>query len=253
MKRLSTRSNPTNLKELDKKLISISTFAETGLLHFKIDKLELSENFLESGLEIIIIAAAGNTRRRIKIGTISNYSLEEIYDISDLDSSSTLKFRLLIHKVNDPKLVAVIENISPNNDEQSDSILPMKPADLGQRLWKLETAENDGPVLLFNSNVFPSAAGTENFLPFASLVLPDALRQVMFFIANDPDKLEDEDDAWYPWGKWLDENGADRPPADTEDDLEKNRWCEEVVEIFCNLHKFSDKLNIFIKSTSEYD
>jgi hypothetical protein len=253
MKRLSTRSNPTNLKELDKKIISISTFAEKGLLHFKIDKLELGESSLESDLEIIIIAAAGNTSRRIKIGTISNYSLEDAYDLSELDSSSTLRFRLLIHKANNPKLIAVIEKITPNNDEQSDSILPMKPADLGQRLWKLETAENEGPVLLFNSNVFPSAAGTENFLPFASLVLPDALRQVMLFIANDPDKLEDEDDAWYPWGKWLDESGADRPPADTEDDLEKNRWCEEVVEIFCNLHKFSDNLNAFIKSTAEND
>jgi len=253
MKRLSTRSNPTNLKELDKKLISISTFAEKGLLHFKIDKLELKEISLESNLEIFIIAAAGNTRRRIKIGTVSNYSLEDVYDISELDSSSTLRFRILIRKVNDPKLVAVIEKITPNYDEQSDSILPMKPADLGQLLWKLETAENEGPVLLFNSNVFPSAAGTENFLPFASLVLPDALRQVMAFIANDPVKLDDEDDAWFPWGKWLDESGADRPPADTEDDLEKNRWCEEVVEIFCNLHKFSDKLNGFIKSTSEND
>jgi hypothetical protein len=253
MKRLSARSNPTNLKELDRRLISLSTFATKGLPQFKIDKLALEEVSLDSDLELIIVVAAGNTSKRIKIGTVSNFSLDQAYDLSDLDSSSSLRFRLLIHKPNDPKLVAVIEKIAPNNDEQSDSILPMKPADLGQRLWKLDSAENEGPVLLFNSNVFANAAGTENFLPFATLVLPEALRQVMLFIAEDPDKLEDEDDAWYPWGAWLDKNGADRPPADTEDDLEKNRWCEEVVEIFCNQHKFSEKLNAFIKSNSEYD
>jgi len=252
MKRLSARSNPTNLKELDRGLISITTSLSKDVPSFKIDKLSLGECGLDGGLTLVIVAKAGNTSTRVHLGTIASHSLEPIYELTDLDASAPIRFRLLIHDANNPQLIASIEKIRPNNDGQSESILPMEPADLGQRLWKLYI-DDEGPVLQFNSNVFSNAAGTENYFPFTALVIPDALRQVLQFISNEPERLDDEDDPWYPWGKWIKIMGADFPLQDNEDEQEKNRWCNEVVDIFCNKYKFADQLNLIIKNYSEHD
>lgn len=251
--RLSARSNPTGLKELDRNLISISTTLNKNNFLFKVEKLSINENFYNRDLKLIIVALAGKTSKRFDIGSLYKASIGAEHNISDLDMSSPLRFRLLIRDFDNPKLIGSIENIRPNSDDQADSILPMQPLDLGQRLWKLDIIENEGPILFFNSSVFSNAAGSENYLPFATLVLPDALRQVMQHISNEPDILEDENDIWHPWGEWLDGIGAERPPNDVEDEASKNMWCNEVVEIFCNLHKFSDKLNAFMKSDSQYD
>ena len=252
MKRLSTRSNPTNLKELDRGLISIITSFNKDVPSFKIEKLSLDESGLNGDLNLIVVAKAGNTSQRVHLGTLSNYSLEPSYELDNLDTSAPIRFRLLIHGVNNPQLIASIEKIRPNNDGQSESLLPMEPADLGQRLWKLNIDE-DGPVLQFNSNVFPNAAGTENYFPFTALVIPDALRQVLQFISNEPEKLDDEGDPWYLWGKWIKDIGANFPPLDTEDEQEKSRWCNDVVDIFCDKYKFADQLNLIIKNYSEND
>jgi hypothetical protein len=116
----------------------------------------------------------------------------------------------------------------------------MEPAQLGERVWKLHIAE-DGPVLLFNRDVFPSAAGAENFLPFSSLVLPEALRQVMHKIAEDPSSLDDEGGPWHPWSKWLDAIGATHPPS-TDEEESCSAWCDEVVDHFCNRSRFASSL-----------
>ena len=252
MKRLSARSNPTNLKELDKSLISITTSLNKDVPSFKIEKLSLDDFGLDTSLTLIIVAKAGNTSERIHLGTLANYSLEPTYELTNIDASAPIRFRLLIHEANNPQLIASIEKIRPNNDGQSESILPMEPADLGQRLWKLYI-DDDGPVLQFNLNVFSNAAGTENYLPFPALVIPDALRQVLQNVSEAPERLDDESDPWYPWGIWLKLIGADFPPQDTEDQQEIDTWCNEVVDIFCNKHKFADQLNLIIKSYSEND
>jgi hypothetical protein len=140
-----------------------------------------------------------------------------------------------------PKLVASIENISTRDDSQSESLLPMEPADLGERLWKLVINE-DGPVLQFNLKVFPSAAGAENYIPFGAMVLPEALRQVMEKIAEEPGCLEDESDPWFAWAGWLNAIGAGRPPVDGEPD-ELASWCNQVVDRFCGKFNFATQLN----------
>jgi hypothetical protein len=116
----------------------------------------------------------------------------------------------------------------------------MEPADLGERLWRLVINE-DGPVLQFNSMVFPSAAGAENYVPFGAMVLPEALRQVMEKIAEEPGCLDDEGDPWSAWAGWLDGIGSERPPLD-DDEEARNAWCNHVVDCFCGHFGFASRL-----------
>jgi len=106
-------------------------------------------------------------------------------------------------------------------------------------LWKLDFT-TEGPILKFNSTVFPSAAGVENYLPFAALVLPEAVRTIMGKIADQPDMLDDENDSLHPWGEWLDSFGIERP--DRFDDDEKAEWCDRIIDVFCNRHSFATRL-----------
>lgn len=240
MGRLSARSNPTGLNELNRSRVSISVSELAGRRSFMLDRLDLKGAGLADILKVVVVARAGNTNVRYDMGTASNV-LHESRSLDGLDRSQPLRFRVLLHEEGNPKLVASIENLRARDDSQSESLLPMEPADLGERLWKLVINE-DGPVLQFNSMVFPSAAGAENYIPFGAMVLPEALRQVMEKIADEPGCLEDEGDPWSAWAGWLDAIGAERPSALDDDDEAKAVWCNRVVDRFCGRFGFATRL-----------
>lgn len=241
MGRLSARSNPTGLKELNRSSVSISVLEVAGSRSFTLDRLDLEGAGLPMHLKVVVVARAGNTNSRYEMGAVSTL-VHESRSIDDLDRSQPLRFRVLIHEEDNPKLVASIENLRARDDSQSESLLPMEPADLGERLWKL-VINDDGPVLQFNSMVFPSAAGAENYVPFGAMVLPEALRQIMGKIADEPQCLEDEGDPWSAWARWLDAIGAERLQADDDEDA-KATWCNQVVDRFCERFRFATRLQV---------
>ena len=241
MGRLSARSNPTGLRELERSRVTISVSEIGGKRFFSLIQLNVDNVTLSNDLQVICIARAGNTSQRFHLGSLATWS-REIFSLSDLDESAPLRFRLLFHTIDNPKLVASVENLRIAQGRDSESLLPMEPAKLGQLLWRLEFRDSEGPVLLFNSEVFPSAAGIENYLAFRALVLPEALRQVISRIADEPDRLDDEDDSYYPWGGWLDSMGG-RPPSDSSDETARKEWCDQIIGTFCERHSFAAKLH----------
>lgn len=243
MGRLSARSNPTNLKEIDRSRVNISVSEMNGQRSFTLDRCDLAGLGLPENLKLICMAGAGPTSMRFELGTISSWTRAS-QSLNGLDRSASLRFRILMHEEGNPRLVASVENLRPVDDTQSESLLPMEPADLGERLWRLELRE-EGPVLLFNASVFPNAAGVENYFPFSAFVLPEALHQVIEKIAEDPAVLDDENDAWSSWGGWLDAIGADRPPTEDDDDARKT-WCKDTLKIFCDKHRFASGLRTFL-------
>lgn len=239
MGRLSARSNPTGLKELDRKRVAITVTEVAGKQSFTFDRLDIQGTNLQSNLNVIVIARAGNTNIRYELGKVENLEREP-KSLDGLDKSQPLRFRVILHEDGNPKLAASIENLRARDNSQSESLLPMEPAELGERLWKLVINE-DGPILQFNSAVFPSANGAENFTPFGSLVLPEALRQVMVKISEDPACLDDEGDTLSSWGEWLDKLGVDRPQEDADDEV-KELWCDQVIDRFCIHFQFASRL-----------
>lgn len=243
MGRLSARSNPTNLKEIDRNRVNISVSEMNGQRSFILDRCDLEGLGLPENLKLICMAGAGPTSLRFELGTISSWSRES-QSLNGLDRSASLRFRIMMHEEGSPRLVASVENLHPMDDSQSESLLPMEPAELGERLWRLELRE-DGPVLQFNVSVFPNAAGVENYFPFNAFVLPEALHQIIEEISRDPEKLNDDNDGWRAWGGWLDAIGADRPPT-TEDDDSRKVWCKDTLQIFCDRHRFASGLRTFL-------
>jgi len=249
MGRLSARSNPTGLRELERKRVSVAVTEMGGSRTFTVDRLDLEGTGLAHDLKVIVMARAGNTSLRYEMGTASGL-IRESRSIDGLDRSKPLRFRILLHGEDEPKLAASIENLRPRDDSQSESLLPMEAADLGERLWKL-LINDDGPVLQFNSAVFPSAAGAENFVPFVTLVLPEALRQVMEWIASEPGCLDDEGAPQHSWSGWLKKFRAEPPPEDGEDKEAIAAWCNQMVDDFCRHFRLASLLRAELFKESE--
>lgn len=239
MGRLSARSNPTALKELDRNRVTLTVSETAGRRVAILERLDLKDTGLSDSLQVTLIARGGATSVRHAMGSVASFSREG-KSLEALDPSQAQRFRILLHEEGNPKLVASVENLRARGDAQSESLLPMEAADLGERVWQL-TIDDEGPVLKFNSRVFPSASGAENFIPFGAMVLPEALRQVMQKIADDPSRLDDESDPLYPWGAWIEAIGAERPPAD-DDESSKAQWGDRVVDHFCNRCAFATRL-----------
>ena len=237
MGRVSTRSNPTNLIEIDKNRISILVSEVSGGRYFTLNRLDIGGLDLKGDLRVYCIAWAGKSSQRFDMGTIDLLK-KDSFPLEELDRSESLRFRILLHEENKPLLMASAESLRPMDESQSESLLPMEPAELGQLVWRLDINE-EGPVLKYNVSVFPSSAGIENYLPFGALVLPEALRKVMEEIAKSPSRLDDEGDILSAWANWLDSIGAGRPPGDED---EAQEWCNQVINTFCERHRFASRL-----------
>lgn len=249
MPRMSATSNPTGLRTIERSRIIITVSGTGNFRSFTLDRLSCDGLNLAGDMRVIVIATAGNTAQRFDAGSVAN-PLRDPCPIGRLDSSQPLRFRLLIRSADSSRLIASAEGIRPHDQSQSESLLPMEGADLGERLWRLLINE-DGPVLQFNSTVFPNAAGAEGYLPFGAFVLPEALRQVMQDLARRADALEDESDAWYPWRLWLEDVGMDLPDPDGEDEELIEHWCDEATDRFCQKFSFGSKLRAVLEGARD--
>jgi hypothetical protein len=243
MGRVSTRSNPTNLHDIDKQRVGITLVEENGKRSFSVSKLDFGDLKLDAQLQVICIVRAGSTSQRFPLGTISNWR-KDPFVLEDVDPSAPLQFRVLVHDDN-PQLVAAAERVRLRDQGQAESLLPMEPADLGEEVWRLIITD-DGPILRYNAAVFPNAAGVENYFPFGALVLPEALRRVMEYIADDPAKLDDEHDPISTWRPWLSALGI--APPDEPDDEE---WPQQVVRAFCDKHRFASRFTQHLHGAQE--
>lgn len=236
MSRTSSTSNPTGLIEIDRRHVTLVVTQTGSERYVSVPRLVLDDYGLSSDLAVVVIARGGNTSQRFELGRLGKWDKSPML-LKDLDASAPMRFRLLIHPADSPKLVATCENLRVRDDSQGESLLPMEPANLGEVLWRFEN-RSDGPVLLFNQEVFPTAGVASAFPTFRPLVMPAALGEVCRILAEQPNVFDDETDPLFGWGPWIDDLGVDRIESDA-DESEKGAWVDDVVQAFAARHKFA--------------
>lgn len=187
---------------------------------------------LAGNLNVIVIARRGNSELRTDHGPVSDWR-RAFVDLSELGHDGTWSFRLLLVAPGDFRLVAAAENIRPNGLGDSESIIGLEPADdLDQVPWELRIIELDGrAVVRFNRALYPNAAAAESDKHFTCLVLPEAVRQLARWHADNPNAISDEQ--WKPFKEWLTMLGVTSEPTDDQSTDDSNEWCSEVVRAFC--------------------
>lgn len=249
MARLSTTNNPTDLRDIERNRIAIDVSPGHAAREMQVIKLDFEGLQLDPELTVICIARGGNSSQRFELGTVKNWSNSR-RSLNQIHSDHPLRFRLLVRTVDSHQLVASAENIRPFGSDNIESLLPMEPGDLGQRVWRLDITDTDGPILRFNQKVFPSAGGVNSFVPFSTLVLPEAVAQIFRWIVQDPVELQDETTLRGAWSTWLMALGVESPTQDDKDD-EAGEWVNEATKRFVDRYGFSDSLIDYLQKSGE--
>jgi hypothetical protein len=241
MPRLSTLSNPTGLVELDRKRIGLVLDDKGSAECYSLVRLDLSELTLPAHANVIVIARRGNAELRTDHGPASDWD-KGLIDISEVGSDGAWKFRVLLVQAGVPKLVAAAENIRPDGLGDSESLIGLESAELGQLPWKLLVLEQEGrAVIRFNRDIYLSAAAAEADHHFACLVFPEAVRQLAeWHTRQEPTAIADPQ--WEPFRAWLALHGISEDPPDEGADEAKRDWCNAVASAFSSRHRVADRL-----------
>jgi hypothetical protein len=71
------------------------------------------------------------------------------------------------------------------------------------------------------------------------MILPEAIRRLAEWVAGNCSALEDP--VWEPFKAWLTLHGITEEPDPESTELQA-RWCDEVVDAFCNRFEFVSQL-----------
>lgn len=241
MPRLSTLSNPTGLIELDKKNVSLVLDDKGTAESYSLVRLDVSGMKLPAHTNVIVVARRGNAELRTDHGPITDWN-KGLIDVSEVGSDGTWKFRVLLVQEGLPKLLAAAENIRPDGLGDSESLIGLEAADLGQLPWQLLILEQEGrAVIRFNRDIYSSAAVAEADRHFTCLVFPEAVRQLAEWHTQQ-DPLAIADPQWEPFKAWLSLHGISEDPPEEGTQDSKREWCDAVARAFSSRHRVADRL-----------
>lgn len=240
MPRLSTLSNPTGLKDLDKKLVGIVIDDQGATPAYSLVRLDLSDVALPAQAHVVVIARKGNAELRVDHGVVTNWN-KGFIDASELGTDGVWIFRVLIILPGSPQLLAAIENVRPEGLGNSESLIALEPAELGHVPWEFVVLELDGRgVIRFNREVYANSGAAEADARFACLVFPEAIRQLAAWHTQNVGALAESH--WEPFKSWLTMHGITVDPLEDDSSEEKDKWCRSVVSAFCARNRFADVL-----------
>lgn len=249
MPRLTTLSNPTGLKDLEKKRVGICIVDQGANVTYSLIRLDVSDVSLPSETRVVVIARRGNSELRTDHGLAIDWN-KGFIDVSELSPDGVWTFRILFVAPGSPKLLAAVENVRPDGLGNSESFIALEPADLGSVPWELLVLEQDGrAVIRFNRNVFSNPASAEADLHFACLVYPEAVRQLAHWHTRDPGTLSEPH--WEAFKACLTLLGVTEEPEADDSDDEKEKWCRAVVAAFCERFRTAEQLAELTKAGGE--
>lgn len=238
MPKISRTTNPTNLKELDANCFSIRvSTAPDGVRSFWLSHFDLVKSALEPGLHLDCVAHAGSTEEFFQLGTVEKPK-NDVLVLADLATDRPLKFRFMIYKPGEAKLIAFADNVRAVDEtgQTGSSLVDIEPSDLRGPVWRLEipelTANGDRPVLLVERQLFATAQAAAKDPWIAVLVMPEVMRQIAQVIVMNPGVLEDPESWAHPWGQYLVGFNVGEPPDEADEDSQEN-WVQAIVEAFC--------------------
>ncbi len=241
MPRLSTLSNPTGLIDLDKSRVRILVDDQGAKAAYSVLSLNLADASISPTARMIVIAARGNSEVRSDHGIVADWN-KGFVDISEMGAEGAWTFRVLFIENGSPRLIAAIENVRPEGLGNSESLIALEAADLGEVPWEMVILEQDGRgVIRFNRNIYATSALAEADYFFSCLVIPEAVRQLASYLMRDPGRLDEAQ--WEPFRRWLAIHEITEWPEDAEPIELAEDWCREVVAAFCRRHKISTTLS----------
>lgn len=251
-----TRINFTGRKRLERGDIEIRVRNVDGVPVLDVLRLQLQRLALSAKARVVVEAYRETILMRFDLGTVGELALPVGQSLSEFDSPEVIRFRVKVIDVgaNHGKLLAVADRLRPHLEEDGaephSSLLTTAPEDLGHVLWRLEI-KDDEPKLLVN-NAVGDWKGFAISPPFVAFVLPEALRQIAIWVAEEIDSLEDGDDTSLArWVSFFIAMGHDPHVGSFEDKRDRELWADEVAAQFSRKNRFRDLVADLIGGAEE--
>lgn len=198
------RFNHTGRKRIEQSSCSISLDMEGGMQRFRAH-IDLAGLSLPNDARVYVEAYVKNSTMRFDFGTVLHLKNGEAHELGELDASGSVLFRVRVVDESERigRILAAANRLRPSGDEGKAgrrSILPVRSADLGSQVWKVEVDPDDGPMLSVSNRV-PSLKEELIANPvYAALILPHVLRVIVAsIVARGAIDSQDWAADWVTW------------------------------------------------------
>lgn len=245
MGQITRTTNPTRLRQIDKKLFVVRVRNESsdGRV-FWLDSFDYEAANLDPSVLLGCIVHAGSTEEYFELGPLSDFKKTPT-SIRDIATDKPLKFRFIFNRPGESLLIGYTDSVRALDEAGNlgSSLVDIEPTDLHGIAWKLILPEGKGsgdkPNVLVERSLFPTATSAVNQPWFGTLVMPEVMRQVAIAIAKDPSALEDPETWIAAWSDFITTLGANLPiEFDEEDILAQEAWADDVVRRFATKGMF---------------
>lgn len=199
--------------------------------------------------QLVLEAQAGWTVQRFEFGTVGAVHPPSDARLTEFDSLAGVLFRLKVVATGDHegRLLGTADGLHPSGsleDAGQRSFVVVRPAELGDLVWRLEFEEEQA-VLLVNSRL----GDHHDFLrrkEVAALVFPEVLRQLLVEAVGSP--ADDEDlEHWTAQARMLGERFATRAAPSVDDEEAVEEWAVDAVKAFARRHRLLENVGAWIE------
>ncbi|POA34322.1 MULTISPECIES: hypothetical protein [unclassified Pseudomonas] len=239
MGQITRTTNPTGLKQIDKKhfVVRVRNDVSDGRV-FWLDSFDYEAAKLDPYVQLGCIVHAGSTEEYFDLGPLSDFKKTPT-SIRAITTDKPLKFRFIFNRPGESLLVGYTDGVRALDEAGNlgSSLVDIEPTDLHGAAWKLVLPEGTGagekPNVLVERMLFPTAVSAANHPWFGALVMPEVMRQIAMAIAKDVSALDDSETWIAPWADFIAALGANLPIEFEDDDISAQQvWADEVVRKF---------------------
>lgn len=203
--------------------------------------LDLSRTPLAPNAVVYIEAYSGTTSELFDCGTVADLRVPSEVNLSAIQTGGSVLFRVKVVNPENGLILASgdrLRLVGEGEDPKRRPLLAVRRDDtLGQEIWKIAVSVNEPPVLLLNMKIpdFKTRL-VEDPLIGGTILIP-ALRQILSVLLEDLDGGVWQED----WVKFVKSVHPDVDIDEMVDPDDRDRWIDDVIELFAELHGFVRK------------
>jgi hypothetical protein len=244
------RYNYTGRKKINRS--DAQVFINDDPLRFQA-AIQLADYGLPAAARVFVEAYRQTNWMRFEFGSVGAIEAPGDCRLTEFDTREGMLFRVKVTASADPegRLLAEADQISPNHraetgEESRDPLLPIKPEDLGDEVFRVDYA--DGPPILKVNNRFGDWRALVRHPSFVCFALPQAFREILARILWVEEYYDtDDESAWQ--ARWLRFAsvipGSSEPPENKEEKERFDDWINEAVRAFARMHGLKERFNVF--------
>ena len=250
MTRIAFKSNPTDLKFIDKKNITISINRDSmsNIESFSVIKVDLEGLTLPPDAQLSLFAYSKWAEKRSELGSVSRPEFKKNINFEDVEPIGAT-FRLIVKKKDEHLLLATCEKIRPSTDDiDYEGILHTDTEDIGEKIFELRLDSDTMPTIVFSNrrrlNLMQKVRDRDPMI--RAYVLPQVIESVLVYLKIHP-AVDDDPSHWQ--NKWLNyiAEKTSNPDFEFEEDLEL------LDELFTWARSLSSEISDQIKFVTRFE